>query len=89
MLKKLLLLLVFVSVYSLHSQTVDVITGLSHPVGIAISDDNLFICEHAGAPNSGIISKADLSVSNPTKVDLITSLTYPRAVCLVGEELCN
>lgn len=70
-----------------YSQTVDVVTGLSHPVGIAISGNDLFISEHASIPNSGIISKADMSINNPIKVDLFTGLFYPRAICLVGEEL--
>ena len=87
MIKKLLLLILIQFSLSLFSQTVDVVTGLNHPVGIAISGNEIFICEHAGVPNSGIISKADLTINNPTKEDLITNLGYPRAVCLVGDEL--
>ncbi len=87
MLKKTPLLIVLLFTCNLFSQTVDVVTGLSHPVGIAISGNELFIAEHAGVPNSGIISKVDLSVTNPTKVDLFTNQFYPRAVCLVGDEL--
>lgn len=87
MYKKIPLLIVLLFTYNLISQTVDVVTGLNHPVGIAINGDELFIAEHSHGPGSGIISKADLSIVNPTTEDLITGLTYPRAVCLVGDEL--
>ncbi|PWI29659.1 hypothetical protein DI383_10595 [Flavobacteriaceae bacterium LYZ1037] len=87
MFKKILLFVVLLFINFTFSQTVDVVTGLNHPVGIAISGNEIFIAEHASVPNSGIISKADISISNPTKEDLITNLGYPRAVCLVGDEL--
>ncbi|UPS91158.1 T9SS type A sorting domain-containing protein [Bizionia sp. M204] len=82
MIKNLLVVVVFLFTNNLFSQTVDVVTGLDHPIGIAISGEEIFIAEH-----SGVISKADISISNPVKEDIVTNLTYPRAVCLVGDEL--
>jgi len=82
MIKNLLVVVVFLFTNNLFSQTVDVVTGLDHPIGIAISGEEIFIAEH-----SGVISKADISISNPVKEDIATNLTYPRAVCLVGDEL--
>ncbi|MGJ8593809.1 MAG: T9SS type A sorting domain-containing protein [Aquaticitalea sp.] len=68
------------------SQEINVIDGLISPLGLVRNGNDLFICEHAN-PNQGIISKIDITESNPIKTDLITGLTYPRAMALVGDEL--
>lgn len=68
-------------------QEVNVIDGLNSPLGLVVSGTDLFICEHGTIPNVGLISKIDVTENNPTKTDLITGITYPRAMALVGDEL--
>ncbi len=83
-------LLMFFFVFAttfLFSQEIEVVSGLSHPVGVAIDGSDLYICEHSSGPSSGFISKADLSDANPVKENIFSGITYPRAICLVGDEL--
>ncbi|GGG45462.1 T9SS type A sorting domain-containing protein [Bizionia arctica] len=87
MFKKVLFIIIFIFTNHLFSQAIEVVSGLSRPVGIAINGEDIFICELADGGSSGMISKADLSVINPTKENLLTNQANPRAVCLVGEEL--
>ncbi|MFD2823715.1 T9SS type A sorting domain-containing protein [Lacinutrix iliipiscaria] len=87
MFKRLLLIIVLCFSNSLFAQTEDVITGLSHPLGIAFDDEDMYICEHAPGPNAGILSRVDLLVTPLVKEDLVTELFYPRAIYLHGNDL--
>ena len=68
-------------------QEVQIVSGLNHPVDIIASESNLFICEHGATPGLGAISKIDLNIENPVITDLVSGYTYPRAMCLVGDDL--
>ncbi|MCK7590927.1 T9SS type A sorting domain-containing protein [Subsaxibacter sp. CAU 1640] len=69
------------------SQENVIINGLNNPLGIAVNGDELFICEHHTTASMGSISKINLTDASPVAAQLITGLTYPRAVAMVGDEL--
>ncbi|WP_460218783.1 T9SS type A sorting domain-containing protein [Psychroserpens sp. MEBiC05023] len=88
MLKKIstIIILCFVSVT--NAQEVEIIDGLFNPLGLVLNNDELFICEHAASNiGQGKISKINLSETTPTKIELITNLIYPRAICQYGNDL--
>lgn len=78
--------LLFISI-STNAQEVQIIDGLSSPLGLWANDTNLYICEHGLTPNSGYISRIDFSDENPVSETLAGSFSYPRAICIIGDEL--
>lgn len=70
----------------------DVITGLNDPVDIAIINGFAYISETyessiTTTASIGKIRKFDLSISNPTPVDVLTNLNGPWHIESVGNEL--
>lgn len=74
------------------AQEVEIIGGLSNPLNIQLSGNELFICEHASSPgNLGKVTKIDLADENPVTTTLASGMNYPRAITKFGNEIyfCN
>ncbi|MGB0176972.1 MAG: hypothetical protein ACPF9D_07390, partial [Owenweeksia sp.] len=70
-----------------HAQTTVAVNNLSLPVGLAVNNNDLYICQFG----AGTISKIDLSQPIPimasTTTDFVTGLTSPTRMLLIGQEI--
>lgn len=64
------------------SKTIDVVTGVMSPAGLAVKDNMLYIAEVEGNK----ISTIDLDLANPTLTDVITGILTFR-LAFLGDEL--
>lgn len=67
---------------SMFSQTVDVVSGLSFPYGLAIHGNELYISEN----NSNEISKIDINDPNPV-VTAVLNVSTPGGLLINGNDL--
>ncbi|MEQ8908690.1 MAG: T9SS type A sorting domain-containing protein [Vicingaceae bacterium] len=77
-----LTIVAFMGLLTAQAQSVDVVTGLNVPYGLALNGSELYIAEMGGNQ----ISKADISVSSPSATNVI-SVHNPLALLLNGNEL--
>ncbi|PWK19763.1 T9SS type A sorting domain-containing protein [Xanthomarina spongicola] len=87
MIKKLLPIIILLFVNFIFSQEIEVISGYGNPLGMALKNNDLFICDHGPNSGMGTISKIDILDSNPVNEDILTGLTYPRVICLYNNDL--
>lgn len=79
--------IVKVSLAAPNSPVVDVVTGLTSPVGLKVVGNELYFLQHnnlLGTPSSGKLSKINLAVSNSSVVDLYSGLMYPVEIDVNG-----
>lgn len=76
-------LAVSIATVSAQYQLVEVVTGLSAPLGLAFDGDTLFIAER----NANKISKVDITDINPTPIDVDTALNSAAGIILDGNDL--
>lgn len=69
--------------FATSAQTVDVVSGLSFPFGLALHGNELYISENG----SDEISKIDLSASTPAVKTVVSGQSYPAGLLLIGNDL--
>ncbi|MGJ8660968.1 MAG: T9SS type A sorting domain-containing protein [Bacteroidota bacterium] len=81
--KNLLICTLFFTQFQVFSQTVDVLTGLEHPIGLAFKGNELFISDQG----TDKIFKIDITTSNPIAVDIVNGLFDPYGIAFHGNFL--
>jgi hypothetical protein len=81
--KKITLLLMCVTCFTLKAQISDYLTNLSTIVGVAKSGNTLYI---GSIGNSKILS-VDMSSPNPVPQDFITGVSFPTKFVVIGTDL--
>ncbi|MBO3116246.1 T9SS type A sorting domain-containing protein [Winogradskyella sp. DF17] len=81
--KKITLLLACVACFSLNAQISDYLTNLGTTVGVTKSGNTLYI----GSVGESKVLSVDMSLPNPVPQDLITGISFPTKLVVVGNEL--
>jgi Secretion system C-terminal sorting domain len=57
--------------------TASFVIGASLPVGLSLRGNYLYIAEAGGSIGDDLVSKIDITIQNPTKIDVVTGLYNP------------
>lgn len=81
--KRITLLLVCITCFTLNAQISDYLTNLGTTVGVAKSGNMLYI----GSVSESKVLSVDMSQPNPIPQDLITGVSFPSKFVVIGNEL--